>query len=451
MTHRTVGVFVLLLSLLIPFAGATAQAALTAKVDAVFAEFDKSGSPGCVLGVIHDGQLVYTKGYGMADLQRGAPLRPDGVFYMASVSKQFTAASIALLAQQGRISLDDDVRKYVPELPDYGKLITIRHLIHHTSGLRDYLTLMSMADMPYGGEYEPDDILELIARQEELNFDPGDEYLYSNTGYFLIPVIIERVTGRSIREYAEEYLIGPLGMQHTHFHDDYTHSVANRVYSYGENDEGGFELEFLDKFDQVGSGGLLTTVGDLLYWDRNFYDAGVGGKEFIDLLHTRGVLNKGDTLDYAFGLTLSEYKGLRTVSHGGSMMGFRTHLLRFPEQRFTVACLCNLGSIDPGVLSQRVADVYLRNAFQERLAEYAGDYFSRELDATWSLVIAEGNLVITRGDPAKNVAFESRGRDTYRIPDGPEVTFIRDGHGRVTGLTAGGGRARGIRFVKTSR
>jgi CubicO group peptidase (beta-lactamase class C family) len=450
MPHCAAATFMLLVCLIAPVWSATAQPAMATKVDAVFAEFDKPDSPGCVLGVIQGGQLAYTKGYGMADLERGVPLSPDGVFYMASVSKQFTAASIALLAQQGRISLDDDVRKYVPQLPDYGRLITIRHMIHHTSGLRDYLTLMSMADMPYGDEYEPEDIIELAARQEELNFDPGDEYLYSNTGYFLIPVIIERVTGQSIREYAEEHFFGPLGMRDTHFHDDHTHPVPNRVYSYGRSDDGGFELDFLEKFDQVGSGGLLTTVKDLPYWDRNFYDGQVGGRAFLDVLHTRGVLNEGDTLDYAFGLTISEYKGLPTVSHGGSMMGFRTQLMRFPEQRFTVACLCNLGSIIPAALSQQVADLYLMDQFQERLAEYAGEYYSRELDITRPIVVEDGNLIIeTAGD--STITLGSRGRDTYRIPDGPEMKFVRDDRGRVTGLIAGGGRARGIRFVRASR
>jgi CubicO group peptidase (beta-lactamase class C family) len=416
------------------------------QVDALFAEWDVPGSPGCALGVVSNGALTHARGYGVANLEQDIPITPGTVFYMASVSKQFVAASLGLLVLDGRIALDDDVRQLVPELPAYDTPITIEQLLHHVSGLRDYLELMGMAELSLEEAYASDQILELVARQEGLNFPPGDRYLYSNTGYFLIPIIIERVTGQSIREYAAERLFGPLGMHDTHFHDDWRHAIPDRALSYRSSDDG-FELSFLEKFDQVGSGGLLSTVEDLARWDANFHEPAVGGQALLDLLRTRGVLADGDTISYAGGLRLGEYNGLAVEQHSGSMMGFRTHVVRFPAERFSVICLCNFGDINPGALARDVAELYLAERFTARLAEYAGNYYSRELDVTRTLTVVAGRLMLERTDEPP-LELSSGERDRFHLGGSGQISFLRDDSGRITGLVLDGSRARGIAFTR---
>ncbi len=308
-------------------------------------------------------QNYLQQGYGLANLELNIPITPQSVFYIGSVSKQFVTMCIAILAKQDKLSLDDDIRKFVPELPDYGHPITVRHLIHHTSGLRDYLTMLGIAGIDYG-TYHKDDVVELIARQKELNFAPGEEYLYSNSGYFLLAVIVERVSGKSLRKFAEENIFKPLGMKNSYFQDDYRVLITNRASGYFPAEKGKYR-NFISTFDCVGSGGLFTSVEDLFLWDQNFYHYKVGGKELIDLMHTKGKLNSGEELDYAFALGMGNYKGLKTVSHDGALGGYRSALVRFPEQNFSVICLSNLSSFNPSRLAQQVADIYLAGQFKE--------------------------------------------------------------------------------------
>jgi len=524
----------------------------TGRVDKIFAPWDKPNSPGCALGVIKDGEFIYRRGYGMASLEHDVPLSSSSIFYIASTSKQFAAASIILAAEQGHLSLDDDIRKYVPDLPDYGKTITIRHLLHHTSGLRDYLTLWELAGEQFADIHEPEDALEMIARQKALNFEPGEEHLYSNSGYFLLSVIIERATGKTLREFAHENIFQPLGMVHSHFHDDHTEISKHRAIGHVLRDDSSFAM-YVSNFDLVGSGGLHTSVDDLLLWDRNFYDNELGTGTLLEQLHTRGILNNGDTLSYAAGVGIDEYKGLRTVSHGGSAQGYRTELLRFPDQRFSVICLCNLGTINPSRLARQVADVYLADQFVETeeeeealavqaefielsqaeletwagayrnpdtgtiwkvsvegerlkieingaqwhlaplsptefkavdspmgidvtfqdapksahavfedgdeaifeavelvspdavlLAEYAGEWYSEELDATWQLVLQEAGLVIEDGpeDPLSPTI-----RDEFKLR-GLTLRFTRDEAGRISSMLVDAGRVRNLEFAR---
>ncbi|MBM3792161.1 MAG: beta-lactamase family protein, partial [Acidobacteria bacterium] len=332
-----------------------------AQVDAVFAGFDKPDSPGCALGVIREGKLIYARGYGMANLEHSIPITTQTIFDLGSTSKQITAASIVLLAQEGKLALDDDVRKYVPEIPAYGPPITIRHLVHHTSGLRDYLTLMSLAGIDFDGVTGDEDALGIIARQKGLNFRPGEEHLYCNSGYFLLSVIVQRVSGRALARFAQERIFDPLGMKHTHYHNDHTLIVPGRATGYAPRKEGGFRID-MSGFEQTGDGAVMTSVEDLLLWDRNFYGPRLGGEALVRQLHEVGVLNSGEKLRYAFGLNVDEYRGLRAVSHGGSWAGYRAELLRFPDQNFSVACLCNLASANPGRLARQVAEVFLSAA-----------------------------------------------------------------------------------------
>jgi len=405
-----VGVFVLLVFV---FAALAFGDDLTDRVDKLFAEWDKPDSPGCALGIIKNGQLFYERGYGMANLEHGIPITSQSVFRIGSTSKQFTAMCIALLEEDGKLSLDDDIRKYIPELPDYGQPITILHLLQHTSGIRDYLTLMSLAGERDDDFWVDGEVLDLIDRQKELNFKTGDEYLYSNSGYFLLSVIVQRITGKSMRFYAEEKIFKTLKMDRTHFHDDHTRIVKNRAAGYSPLNKKGFRID-MTTLDMIGDGGIFTCVDDLLLWDRNFYDnkLGKGDQKLIVKLLTQGVLNKGQKLDYALGLVVSDYKGLRMVSHGGAFAGFRAEMIRFPEQRFSVIVLANLSTINPSQLARRVADIYLADHFpvkgekapaekpefvklsESALKEREGAYYNKKRDAVWRISLKEGKLVI---------------------------------------------------------
>jgi CubicO group peptidase (beta-lactamase class C family) len=339
--------------------------ALQAHVDRLFATWDRSDSPGCALGVVRDGQLIFARGYGMANLEHAIPITPRTVFDIGSTAKQFTAASILLLEQQGKLSLDDDIRRFVPEIPNYGRPITIGHLLYHTSGLRDYLTLMALAGVHFDGVTTEEDALRLIARQKGLNFPPGEDYLYSNSGYFLLSIIVKRASGLSLREFAEAHIFRPLGMASTRFHDDHTRIVPHRATGYAPAPDGGFRIR-MSHFEQTGDGALLTTVEDLALWDQNFYQPKVGGPELIRRMLVRGRLASGETLRYAAGLIVDTYRGATVIRHGGSWAGYRAEFLRFPEQRFSVICLCNVSNSDPTQLAYRVADLYLDSLLPER-------------------------------------------------------------------------------------
>ena len=339
---------------------------LLARTDSVFLEMDQPTSPGCALSVMEAGAIQYERGYGMANLEYGIPITPRSVFHVASVSKHFTAMAIELLVNQGLVDWDDDIRTYVPEVPDFGPTITLRHLVHHVSGIRDQWNLLRMA----GWRWEADvvtqkDVLEITSRQTALNFPPGDRYLYSNTGYTLLAVVVEQVTGQSLREFTSAHLFEPLGMTDTHFHDSHEMIVADRAYAYEPDEDGlyGMKLSIPD-FDVVGATSLFTTVRDLAAWDRNFYTGRVGGQEGLRRLHQTFILNDGDTIPYAHGLSIGEYRGLETVGHGGADAGYRSQFLRFPDQQWTVAVLCNFPSSNPGGLARRVADLWLADELE---------------------------------------------------------------------------------------
>jgi len=352
-------------------------------VDQVFAAFDKPDSPGCALGVVRDGNFIYKKGYGTASLELSVPLTPQSVFYMGSVSKQFTAASVVLAAEQGFLSLDDDIRKYVPELPSYGKTITLRQMLHHTSGFRDILGLLFLAGRNFEDIHPTSELLDLLSRQKALNYQPGEEYLYSNTNYFLMSVVIPRATGKPLSQFAEENIFKPLGMTHTRFYDDHSVVVPGRVPAYEPRNDGGFRIDWSTNFDKIGDGGLLSSVEDLLLWDRNFYDNKLGKGTLLKEMQTQGVLNNGKQIEYGLGLEISTYRGLPIVEHGGALFGYRTELLRFPQQKFSVITLCNLGTSSPGNLANQVADIYLDGQFAVEPAIAAAAHVDPQPFAGW--------------------------------------------------------------------
>ncbi len=341
---------------------------LTNKIDGIFTQWDKSNHPGCALAVVQGGEIIYSRGYGMANLDYDLAIRPNSVFHVASISKQFTAFAIALLDQSGKLSIDDDIRKYLPEIPDYGDTITIRHLAHHTSGLRDQWDLLEMAGWRENDLKTNADVLYLASRQKELNFKPNDEYLYSNTGYTLLALIVERVTGQTLRVFTTKHIFIPLGMKSTHFHDDFEMIVKNRAYGYAPRPEGGYRIS-IPLFDTVGATSLFTTVEDLALWEQNFYHKKIGGEAVIDLMLKRGVLNSCEKIDYGFGIRVSEYRGLKIFGHSGADAGYRSDFLCFPDQSFAVIIFSNFELMTPDVLSKKVADIYLAEFLEPTNAE----------------------------------------------------------------------------------
>jgi len=451
-----------------------------AAVDEVFADFTKAGSPGCAVAVYRDGRISYTKGYGLANIEEEVPITPQTVFDIGSTSKQFTAASILLLEKQGKLSVNDDVRKYIPELPDYGKRITVLQLLNHTSGLRDYLTLMELAGINTDSVTTDEDALQIIARQKALNFAPGSDWLYSNTGYFLLSIIVKRVSGKPLREFAADNVFSALGMTHTQYRDDHTALIPNRAMAYDPREiKDGYTLD-VSYFEQTGDGAVHTSVEDLLKWDENFYSGQVGGKEFLAEIQEQGKLNSGKVLDYAKGVFIEDYRGLHTVSHGGSWGGYRAELLRFPEQHFSVACLCNRGDANPSRRARQVADVYLSSIMKpreekkaddrkltlkkevqltaEQLRAYAGDYWSSELGVTYRLEVVQGKLKVVglldgsgsfRTSTAPPDSFVGTETDEFILSKTPiAIHFDRDSNKSISGFTLDAGRTRGMIFTR---
>ncbi|MGA9449141.1 MAG: serine hydrolase domain-containing protein, partial [Candidatus Sulfotelmatobacter sp.] len=406
---RRVALTMLGLCLLVA-ADSSAQEELTDKVDRVFAEWNTTSSPGCALAVVKDDHVVYEHGYGMANLELGIAITPQSVFDIGSVSKQITAMAILLLAQEHKLSLDDDIRKYLPEMPDYGSTITIRHMLHHTSGLRNYDDLFDLQGIPEADLTTDRDAMELILRQKGVNFRAGEEFLYSDTNYFLMSQIVKRVTGQTLRQFAQNRIFGPLQMTSTHFHDDHTMIVPRRATGYAPHKGGGFEID-MSNFEQLGDGSVMTTVEDLFKWDQNFDHPLVGGADAIRQLTTPGTLNNGQTIPYAMGLFLDHYRGLNWIHHSGEWVGYRAALSRFPDQHFSTLVLCNcVGSMSPMTMAQRVADVYLAEEFARaengpspktspnvpltELKQYVGTYWSQKNGAFRTFVLRDDKLIM---------------------------------------------------------
>ena len=454
--------------------GSVAQTTARPEIDGIFAAWNTRDSPGCALGVYQNGRIAYERGYGMASLEHEVPITPETVFYVGSLSKQFTAAAAALAIQQGRLSADDKIRKYLPELPAYADGITVRHLVHHTSGLRDYNTLLSIAGRRGDEAFDNPTVLRITARQKKLNFEPGAEYLYSNTGYTLLALIVERATGVPFAEYANTRIFKPLGMSVTHYHTDETRLVKWRALAY-EGSGSAFALDTPNN-ERAGAGGVFTNVRDLVRWDENFYDARVGGADLIKQLQVPGSLNGGRSLTYAWGLQIGTYRGLAIVEHGGSLGGYRAHLLRFPQQHVSVAILCNLGSISPGIQARQVADAVIGAAFTDpaptprasagaaggrpdsnetghtngsapAAADLAGTYYSDEVDATFAVDAKDSRLTLQREGDAEPAVLQAAGPDEYRFR-GMTVRFTRDANRRVNALVVDAGRVRDIRFER---
>jgi len=327
---------------------------LAARVERVLSPLATSTGPGCAVGVNQNGRIV-ERAYGMAELEFGTANTPQTIFESGSLAKQFTAAAVVLLALDGKLKLDDPVRKYVPELPEYGAPLTIRHLLTHTSGLRDWGSVIALTGFGRGERMVTEQFaMDVITHQKGIDFTPGAEYSYSNSGYNTLALIVERVSGQAFGVFTGERLFKPLGMTNSQWRLDYTRLVKGRAQAYTPGLVGSFKLD-MPFMNVYGNGGLLTTVGDLLKWNT-MLDTRSLGNALVDSMQRRMVLNSGLTIPYALGLVDAPYRGLRQIAHSGSTAGYSTYLTRFPEQKLSIAVLCNGSNTGPTALAYRLVD-----------------------------------------------------------------------------------------------
>ena len=441
------------------------------RIDELFKTWNNSTSPGAALGIVKDGKLVYTKGYGRADLEHDVPITDSTMFYIGSVSKQFVTMCILLLEEQGKLSLDDKVQKYLPDFPEYNAPLTIRNFIHHTSGVRDNLTLWPLAGNDYLDHIDKEEMYQMIRRQKELNFTPGEQFLYSNSCYFMLGLIIEKVSGQSLSRFGQENIFGPLGMRNTFFGDDNTRIIKNRAFSYLQED-GKFKNQIM-RYDLVGSGGVYSNIKDLYLWDQNFYHnkLGKGSQALIDKMHTEDTLNNGKATGYAFGIRNGTYRGLRTVSHGGALASYRSYLLRFPAQKLSVIILGNVTPIPIDKLPYDVADIMLEKQLGpvpaaektnntlskpqevqkdfaiDNIKQYLGNFYSEELDVTYQITGKDNQLYCTIKSK-QPVALRAKSNDSFIMGDLLELKFVRNNQNEVTGFSVDAGLVTNLKFQR---
>jgi CubicO group peptidase (beta-lactamase class C family) len=381
-------------------------------VDKLFERYTRPGSPGCVLAVMKDGQVVYRQGYGLANIEQDVPNLPSTVFNIGSMAKQFTAFAIALLAGEGKLSLDDDIRQHLPEMHDFGQPVTVRHLIHHTAGLRcTFPELLALAEWRDTDATTTEDVLWLLRNQHELNFPPGDEYQYANSNYILLAQICARASGQSFAAFCQERIFGPLAMTCSVVNDSYFKLIPGRALAYYDDEGAWLNAPLTDSV--VGPTNIYTTVEDLARWDENFYTGAVGGQAVVEMMHQLGRLNDGTELDYAFGLEVGprhRHRGWQMVEHGGNQGGYSSWLMRFPELHLSVVVLFNHFLWNMREYALQVADLFLEDnpagppaageaaapavveLGAEQLAARAGTYFSARRAALRQITCVEGQL-----------------------------------------------------------
>jgi CubicO group peptidase (beta-lactamase class C family) len=454
------------------------------KVDKLFAPWDRADSPGAAVVVVKDGAVVYQHGYGYANLEHRIPITPQTSFDVASVAKQFTGLAVAMLIQQGKLSLDDDIRKHLPDVPDFGKPITISNLLHHTSGLRDWPETLSLSDMDMEGPISLDVILEMVRRQRELDFAPGEDFSYSNTGYNLLAAAVAKVTGQSFRAWCEANLFRPLGMKHTQVCDNSAEVVPDRADCYSPGEKGKFR-RVNSQLSAQGSSSLFITAEDMGKWLLNFETALVGGRTALEMMRQPGKLKGGAVVRYGFGLDLGfgpdsgKFHGSPMIRHGGSWAGYRSFVIYIPEKRFGVAVLSNTGDMNEAGLAVKVADLYLGNSPAKRsdppsketpvksdpaidapklklpeltpdhLAAYVGDYWSEELRVAGRIEIQDGKLA-SRQRSGNWVYLTPTGTDRFDADGGWVLEFTRNPASEITGLRMSGGRVRKIRYTRVT-
>jgi CubicO group peptidase (beta-lactamase class C family) len=414
--------------------------ALSNQIDALFRKWNLPDSPGCAVGILKDGEFVYERYFGQANLEWEIPIQPTTRFLIASMTKQFTAAAIHLLAERGDLNLDEEFQRYLQEFPNYREPVTIRHLLHHTSGMREQGVLWllcgkSMCDL------DNPNLLKLLSRQTDLNFPPGSAVAYSNSGYTLLAEIIQRVSGISYGQFIQENIFAPLGMVSSWVDEDASTIVKQRASSYSPKAEGSFS-QHAKVYNMVGADGILTTLHDLARWDANFYQPKIGGPDFITNMLKPGQLRNGQEIHFASGLSLAQYRGIPIVRHGGMMLGFRSQMIRFPRQHFTVMILANVNPFNPTRLIEQIADLCLAEYFTQpadslnmgqqvveaQIEDQLGLYVDPEGGASYRLFMRGGLLWLEVMGNALPVA-PLMGKPCigdevyYRSYDGPPLTF----------------------------
>ena len=426
------------------------------RIDQIFAQWNRSDSPGAAVVVVQNGEVVFQGGYGLANLESRTPITPQTVFDAASVAKQFTGLAIAMLIEEGKLSLDDDIRKHLPDVPDFGRPITIRHLLHHTSGLRDWPETLGLSGFGHGAIITMDTILEMVRRQQELDFAPGEEYQYCNTSYNLLAASVAKVSGESFRGWTDKKLFRPLGMKGTHFCEDPTTPILNRAEAYNPAGEKKFKRS-ISQLAAQGSSSLFISAEDLGKWLVNFQTELVGGKGAFEKMYQPGQLKSGAKIDYGFGIGLGKYHGDKTISHSGSWAGYRSYVMHVPEKRFGVGILANSGDMDPTSLARKIADVYFGHSSppprksEERAKAnlkvdpstwdgYLGTY---RLGAGWLLEITrEGDRLNTQATREAKFPMEALSETTFFVPAyGASVEFVRGKSGPAKQLVYRGIRA----------
>jgi len=412
------------------------------KVNSLFENWDKTQSPGCVVGIVRNDTLIFANGYGMANLEYSVPIRPETVYHLASVSKQFTAYAIILLAQQGKLSIDDDIRKYLPWFPNLKQKITIRNLLNHTSGIRDQWQLLSIAGTRLDDVITQEQIIKILSKQQELNFNPGDAFSYSNSGYTLLAEIVKSVSGQSLRRFTDSAIFKPLGMTNTHFHDDYTEIEKNRSYSYDRKGSFGFKNSILS-YSTAGPTSLFSNVPDLSKWIMNFYNTRVGGDRAMANLTQRGGLNNGQELAYGAGITSATYKGWKQYWHNGADAGYRTFISVFPDLKMGIIVLSNLSEINTQERANQIADLLINDKLSQNISkekeqkresklspedlvmlkEQLGDYIS-EAGNTLSLELKQDNLYCSIWNNTSLLMKESD--NTFSMLYAPDIKFKFD-------------------------
>ena len=365
------------------------------KVDSLVISWNNPNSPGGVVGLMNNGKLLYLKAFGLASLDYDIPNTDSTLFNIASISKQITAMGIVKLQLDGKLSIDDDIRKYIPEIPDFGYKITIRHLLHHTSGLRDFHSLLSLAGWRNGDLTSSEDLFRFINTQKDLNFNPGEEYMYSNTGYMLMAKIIETVTGENFKDWMHKTIIIPLGMIDTYIEDESARVSKGNATSYIIQTDNSFQraVEF---WNYTGSGNVHSTAKDLLIWLNNFSKPRKGWESAFNMLQTIDTLNNGKYLNYAFGIEVDSINGIRRISHGGGIGGFRSFVCTFPDEGISIAVLTNYSSSKPQPKVNSIAEIVLPNltvksdqnekmyegykpVYNDNLSKYEGDYWDGDV------------------------------------------------------------------------
>ncbi len=405
-----------------------------AGIDSIFSPYARPDAPGCAVSVMKAGKIVYARGYGMADVANGISLTAATPVHVASTSKQFTALAVLMLESDGKLRLDDDVRKYVPEIPDFGHTITIRMLLNHTSGLRELANLFSFSGWRNSDEQYKSDVFAMIRRQRSLNYVPGTEFAYNSGGYTFLAIVVERVSGVSFRRFVIDRIFAPLRMKHSDVQEDVDQVVPHRAAGYWGHDPSNLRTARPSN-SFAGASGVVTSVEDLARWDANFYETKVGTQALLNQMSTPGRLTDGSEFGYGMGLFIGTHRGYRTISHAGSDYGYKADFIRFPSEHLTVTVLCNAFDIAPTPLALRVADLYLPNAegpvqTQHKSdlpgvsgsplspSELAGFYWNDTIVQGNRFFHEQGKLLLDGGGEGK---FELRplGNNTYRLMEAP--------------------------------